>query len=107
MTVSSVSAEPIYSIFQDEEDFRELLADFKQSAETRRGLLEESFRGGQVGTIRVHAHQLKGAGGGYGFEGLSELAAQLEEACKRPTPDLDEIGPLLDHVMDYLGRIRI
>jgi histidine phosphotransfer protein HptB len=107
MAPSTTTAEPIYSIFQDEEDFRELLADFYDSAQQRRGVLQDSFQTGQLGTIRVHAHQLKGAGGGYGFEGLSDIAAQLEDACKSDQPRLDEIGPLLDDVVDYLGRIRI
>lgn len=100
------SAEPIYSIFQDDEDFRELLGEFVSSARERRSLLEGYYAQGQIGTLRVHAHQLKGAGGGYGFEGLSVLAEELEDACKAPQPDLDEIGPLLDDVVSYLSRIQ-
>ena len=103
----SQSSGPIYSAFQDEADFRELLEDFFQSAQERQSLLRESFASGQLGTVRVHAHQLKGASGGYGFEALSGLASELEEACKKPQPNLDEIGPLLDDVVDYLSRIRV
>ena len=98
---------PIFSIYQDEEDFRELLEDFYTSAQSRRALLSDSFRNGELHTVRVQAHQLKGSGGGYGFEGLSELACTLEDACKSPNPQLDQIAPLLDDVIDYLSRIRI
>ncbi len=105
--MSAETAEPIYSIFQDEDDFRELLEDFFTSANQRRTVLQESFASGQIGTIRVHAHQLKGAGGGYGFERLSDIASELEEACKRPEPNLNEVCRRLDKVVDYLSRIRI
>jgi HPt (histidine-containing phosphotransfer) domain-containing protein len=106
-TSPTAAAGPIYSTFQHEDDFRELLEDFVDNASTRRNVLQESYVGGQIDTVRVQAHQLKGAGGGYGFEGLSDLAARLEEACKRSTPDVNEIGPLLDDVVDYLARVTV
>jgi HPt (histidine-containing phosphotransfer) domain-containing protein len=96
----------IYSVFQDEPDFQELLEEFVTAANERRGLLQTLYRQGEVAGIKVQAHQLKGAGGGYGFEGLSELSARLEDACKEAVPNLDEIGPLLDAVVEYLGRVR-
>ncbi|MBI1346391.1 hypothetical protein GC163_08880 [bacterium] len=107
MVSAAATFEPVYSIFQDEEDFRELLSDFYESVQERRGLLRESMQGRQIGTLRVHAHQLKGSGGGYGFEDLTELAARLEEACKQSEPDLNEIGSLVDDLVSYMSRIRI
>ncbi|MDX1970297.1 MAG: Hpt domain-containing protein [Planctomycetaceae bacterium] len=105
--MNAETAEPIYSIYQDEDDFRELLEEFYTSANERRTTLQQSLATRQLGTIRIHAHQLKGAGGGYGFEGLSQIASELEVACQQPQPDFDEICRRLDQVVDYLGRIRI
>lgn len=101
------SAQPIYSVYRDEEDFRELLEDFVDNAAIRREALRDLYSQGQIEPVRVQAHQLKGAGGGYGFDGLTELASRLEEACKRPTPNVHEIGPLLDEVVDYLSRVTV
>ena len=101
------AVDPIYSIYRDEEDFQELLEDFLSAAQTRQAVLRESFESGAIDSIRSQAHQIKGAGGGYGFEGLSELAAQLEEVCKDQDAHPEDIAPLLDGVVDYLSRIRI
>ncbi len=105
--MEAATFEPIYSAYRDEEDFQELLEDFLSAARTRQAVLRESFDNGAIDTIRTQAHQIKGAGGGYGFEGLSELAAQLEEVCKNQAALPEDIAPLLDGVIDYLSRIRI
>lgn len=105
--MSAVDVAPIFSAFQDEEDFRELLEDFFVSAQDRRRVLSQLLADREWHAIRKQAHQLKGSGGGYGFDGLSELAAQLEEVCSQSEPTLEEISPLLDDVVDYLSRIRI
>jgi HPt (histidine-containing phosphotransfer) domain-containing protein len=104
-TLSS-AAEPIYSLYREEPDFQELLDYFVTTAAERRVELQSLYESRSVDDLRVQAHQLKGAGGGYGYPGLSELAATLETACKQPLPNLDEIGPLLDQLVDYLGRVQ-
>ena len=103
----TTSVEPVYSSYRDEEDFQELLEEFLQSAQVRRHELQSSFLAGEIDAVRAQAHQLKGAGGGYGFEGLSVLAAQLENVCKYSDSSPEEIAPLLDDLVDYLSRIRI
>lgn len=107
MSYTAESFQPIYSVYQAEDDFRELLEDFFEAAQERRDVLQASFAAGELSRVRTQAHQLKGAGGGYGFERLSELASDLEHACQQPNPRIEEIAPLLDDVVDYLSRIRI
>jgi HPt (histidine-containing phosphotransfer) domain-containing protein len=106
MTEAMVNA-PIYSAFRDDEDFQELLVDFVQSAHERTATLSEAFQQGSVDTVRTLAHQLKGAGGGYGFDDLSVIAAELEQACKAETPNIDEIGQRLDTLLDHLRRVSV
>ena len=43
-----------------------------------RTALEDSLAKGDLPRVRTLAHQLKGAGGGYGFAQITEAAASLE-----------------------------
>lgn len=95
---------PIFSDFADDPDFEDLLEMFAETVGERRELLQQQFRAGNVNDMRVTAHQLKGAGGGYGFDGLSSVAADLEQACKEN--DIDRVGQTLDMVLEYMGRIQ-
>ncbi len=103
----TVDAEPIYSAFRDDPDFQELLVDFVQSARERTATLSDAYQQGAVETLRTQAHQLKGAGGGYGFDDLSVVAADLEQACKAETPQIDEIGRCLNVLLDHLHRVSV
>ena len=99
--------EPIYSSLAGDPDFDELLEMFAESLAEKRQGLEESFRGGQFDQLRRQAHQLKGAGGGYGFDGLTDVARELEDACKADDSSLDRIGEALDRLLSYMARISV
>ncbi len=101
------SAGPIYSRFRDDHDFRELLEQFVVAAPERSASLQASFADGAIQELGRLAHQIKGAGGGYGFDPLSQAAAVLETACRNPEPDIDEIEPLLENVVDHLTRLAV
>ncbi len=101
---STQTSGPIFSDFADDPDFEDLLEMFAETVGERRVLLQQRFRAGNVDDMRVTAHQLKGAGGGYGFDGLSSVAAELEQACKEN--DIDRVGQSLDTVLEYMGRIQ-
>jgi HPt (histidine-containing phosphotransfer) domain-containing protein len=96
---------PIHSEFRDDPDFQELLEDFVKEVANRRQTLQEAFARGDFDQLKTTAHQLKGAGGGYGFSGLSEVAASLEQSCKQR--DNAAIELLLGQTVEYLDRISL
>jgi len=98
---------PIYSTLAGEPDFDELLELFAVSIAERPAELSESFRNGQIDRLRAQAHQLKGTGGGYGFQGLTDVALELEEACKAGDGSMERIGEALDRVLRYMARISV
>ena len=55
--------------------------------------------------LRVIGHSIKGTGGGYGFEKLSEIGARIEASAK--AGDLDAMSGHLHALEDYLQRVEV
>ena len=96
---------PVRSELAEDPDFRELLELFGAALPERRTGLVEAHRQGAYSELRTRAHQLKGAGGGFGFPKLSELAAALEQACIAGDPA--RIAESLEQIVGYMNRITI
>jgi histidine phosphotransfer protein HptB len=94
----------VYSEFADDPDFEELLQLFVDSLPEKRNHLKRSMQNGNLAELARQGHQLKGAGGGYGFYGLTEVAADLESACK--TDDAELVGEAVERLIGYLDRIK-
>ncbi len=94
---------PVRSAFCNDEDFQELIEMFIDGIAEKQQVLNQASITDQREEIQVLAHQLKGSGAGYGFDELSRLAAELEQACKTGDPVMIvQHKELLSH---YLGRI--
>ena len=74
--------EPIRSVYENDPDMVVLVQAFGADAPKRAHALEDLLSQGQLEELRRIAHQLKGAGGGYGFHQITDAAARLEEALK-------------------------
>ncbi|WP_339732019.1 Hpt domain-containing protein [uncultured Gimesia sp.] len=100
--VNALENAPIRSSFCDDEDFLELIEMFVDGIEEKKMILREASAD-QVEELKVLAHQMKGASAGYGFEELSQLAADLETACK--AEDRAEIEREKEIVLNHMNRI--
>jgi histidine phosphotransfer protein HptB len=96
---------PVRSTFADDEDFAELLRAFADTIPEKRQTAIDLHRAGSFDELCRWAHQLKGAAGGYGFPELTEVAAELEQACKAQNADRITLG--VGRVLDYLKRIAV
>ena len=96
---------PIYSTFADDPDFGDLLEMFVETIPEKRQSIQEAFATGDLCGVRTQAHQLKGAGGGYGFGGLTGVAAELEDACA--ASDIEHVRPAFDRLLNYLDRLSV
>jgi CheY-like chemotaxis protein/HPt (histidine-containing phosphotransfer) domain-containing protein len=96
---------PLYSDLENDDDIAELVRTFVASLPERQRSLREAFdRGDLVGLMRL-AHQLKGAGGGYGFQPITDAAERLEHAA-RGGSDLAAIERCLGELNLVLQRVR-
>ena len=55
--------------------------------------------------IRVLGHQMKGSGGGYGFDAISVFGRSIELAAEAQATS--EIAHLASELSDYLHRVRV
>ncbi|MFT7457897.1 MAG: HPt (histidine-containing phosphotransfer) domain-containing protein [Planctomycetota bacterium] len=88
-----------------DEDLEELIPGFLENRNKDVQFLREALSTGDTAKLQSIGHSLKGVGGGYGFDGLSEIGASIESAAK--DKDLGQIEGLVNDMADYLQRIDV
>jgi HPt (histidine-containing phosphotransfer) domain-containing protein len=76
--------------------------------ERRRGdaiALEDALLMGDYQAVRSIGHSMKGSGGGYGFDGITEIGSRLENAGREPDADSVRIG--IDDLKAYLRNVEV
>ncbi len=86
-------------------DLEELIPGFLENRDADLGTLKSDLNILEFANIKSIGHSLKGVGGGYGFERISEIGAELEQAAAQE--DINIISDLLESYEDYLARIEI
>jgi signal transduction histidine kinase/CheY-like chemotaxis protein/HPt (histidine-containing phosphotransfer) domain-containing protein len=81
-TVSESTGGPLPSTFATDPKYARLLERFVSRLPERVAKLTSQLAAGDVEGLRQTVHNLKGAGHGYGFTAITELAARAEEAIK-------------------------
>ena len=56
-------------------------------------------------TLQTLGHRMKGDGGGYGFDAISQTGARLESAAKQQ--DLPTIKHCIVELEDFLNRVTV
>lgn len=72
-----------------------------KDVEEIRRLLKE----GNLEEIRRLGHSMKGSGGGYGFDEISEIGRNIEEAAK--SGDAERIERLNNQLAEYLSVVEV
>lgn len=86
-------------------DLEDLLPGFFDHRRQDLQALTEALERGDFEAIRKQAHTLKGVGGGYGFEEITRLARQIQEAAEQHNDE--EVGRKLAALGDYLERVEV
>jgi HPt (histidine-containing phosphotransfer) domain-containing protein len=66
--------------------------------------IEKHLREGDLDSIFIIGHNLKGTGGTYGFDSLSKLGGQIELAAR--AGDVVQVKALADYLIVWLNRAR-
>ena len=86
-------------------DLEDLIPAFLKRREEDLDKLRKAHAEGDLDTVRVTGHSMKGTGGGYGFHGLSEIGAAIELAAK--AEDTATIAMQIQALEDYLSRVDV
>lgn len=109
--MASPGSEPLFSVYENDPDVGEIVAQFVTEMPERRAELVRAVQACDATATSQIAHQLKGAAGGYGFEELGQIAAAAEHALA----DLREAGKVdasalhaaVAPLIDACDRVRL
>lgn len=96
----SQSDGPLVSTLANDPDMVELVEFFVEEIDDRINRIQATAQADDMAGLRTVAHQLKGAAGGYGFEPISETAAELERLID--VTEADQVSEVIQHQVDEL-----
>jgi histidine phosphotransfer protein HptB len=67
--------------------------------------IADAIAAGDFEVVRSIGHSMKGSGGGYGFDGLTEIGGALENAGR--DGDLAAAASSLEHLVAYLENVEV
>ena len=86
-------------------DLADIIPTFLENRHGDVGSILEALDRGDYETIRILGHSLKGAGGGYGFQEITQIGQSLERAAIEENPA--EIRSLVAELSSYLERTEV
>lgn len=92
----------IVHVDKDLEDIVPMFLDGKQKDISK---LKKAVENLDYETIGAIGHKLKGAGGGYGFDSITEVGIKLE--LNAQYQDKKKIEKVIDDLQDYLNNLEI
>jgi len=67
--------------------------------------IKDALAKGDYETIRILGHSMKGSGGGYGFDAITDIGRSIELSAKEH--DDTAIKKLLKDLEDYIKKVQI
>jgi len=83
----------------------ELIPGFLQNRRKDIAAMLDAVQRGEFESVRVLGHSMKGDGGGYGFDAITEIGAALEQAAKQR--NAVEIRDRVHELSRYLDQVEV
>lgn len=93
------------TIVRVDPEIAELIPGFLQNRRKDIAAMLDAVQRSDFETVRVLGHSMKGAGGGYGFDAITEIGAALEEAAKQR--NAAEVRDRVNELSRYLDRVEV
>lgn len=92
-------------VIEVDHDLEAITPEFLENRAKDCQLIEQLLQTAAFSDIRTIGHRMKGAGGSYGFDEISELGEIIEEAAL--ISDSEAICNAIRRLSDYLQRITV
>lgn len=92
-------------IVRVDSDLEDLIPGFLKNRQKDIQAIEEALAREDYEAVRILGHGMKGVGGGYGFEAVTEFGRSLEEAAKGKNPE--EIKRWAEELSRYLELVEV
>ena len=86
-------------------DLEELIPEFLENRHKDIKSITQLLTDGNFEDIRLLGHSMRGSGGGYGFDRISEIGKSIEAAAKEGHHEI--IMNSTDELSTYLNRVEI
>src|SRR6266852_5369810 len=93
------------TIIRVDPEIAELIPGFLENRRKDIAAMLDAVQRGDFETVRILGHSMKGAGGGYGFDVITEIGAALEQAAKQR--NAAEIRDRVHELSRYLDRVEV
>lgn len=101
----SNDSEPKRNVVYVDEDLEELVPQYLENRREDLEMMQAAIATGDYETVRSLGHQMKGSGGGYGFDVITEIGISLEVAAK--LNDLENIRKWLSELAELLETVEV
>ncbi len=88
-----------------DEDLADLIPMYLENKKKDIAVMQKSLNENDYENIRLVGHSMKGSGGGYGFDEISRIGKDIEEAAQNQ--ERDTINVLALELEDYISRVDI
>ncbi|MBT4510907.1 MAG: Hpt domain-containing protein [Chloroflexi bacterium] len=92
-------------IVRVDEDLDDLIPGFLDNRHKDVETMKDAIASGDYETICVLGHSMKGSGGSYGFDAITDIGTLLETAAK--DEDSLELQRWVNELSVYLGRVEV
>ena len=86
-------------------DLEDLVPDYLENRDKDIKSISESLEKGDFESVRIIGHSMKGSGGGYGFDRISEIGKTIEDSAKEK--NLNEIKKGVEQLSHYLQNVEV
>ncbi len=88
-----------------DKDLEDLIPGYLESLNTSSNAIKEAIESSDWSTCQKIGHNLKGSGGSYGFDFVSEMGGNIENAASQRNKE--QIQGSIKDLKEYLNRVEV